>query len=72
MRWGSVGNGLKLRVERFRLDIRFVCFLTERSGIGMLPRKVVESLELFKRHLDEALGLPGSGVIMAVLGSRLE
>jgi len=53
------GNGLKLRQERFGLDIRRE-FFTQRmvTHWNMLPKEVVDapSLEAFKTRLDVALG----------------
>ena len=53
------GNGLKLRQERFRLDIRRK-FLTRRvvTHWNRLPKEVVDALsvEAFEARLDVALG----------------
>ena len=53
------GTGIKLRQERFRLDIRRI-FFTQRVVMhcNRLPKEVVDapSLEGFKARLDVALG----------------
>ena len=53
------GNGIKLRQERFRLDIRKKFFYTEGGDtLEQVAKEVVDvpSLEAFKTRLDVALG----------------
>ncbi|KAJ7420850.1 hypothetical protein WISP_46392 [Willisornis vidua] len=52
------GNTLKLTHVKFKLDIRIFFTVRVVKHWNRLPREMVESpsLEVFKRHLDLALG----------------